>query len=245
MDSLEKRFQNIEINKTRLIPPREETEKQKSKSKFKNFAMVNKNYEEDFIKLIEEYPNALNVFIYLVFCRNKYTNECEIKIKKIMESIEINKNTVIKSLKILEKYDFIKSFKEQTHNIYIINDLIIAPINKKLCFYQNFEEKEYKIFNNFFKINYTLENKEKIKTIISKNKYSLPILIFLLFKMDKFNTINITKKEIKETINIKYKPTFNNALTLLEESNFIISERDIHNNSYIFKIDYYIADNKN
>ena len=62
--------------------------------------------------------------------------------------------------------------------------------------------------------------------------------------MDKFNTINITKKEIKETINIKYKPTFNNALTLLEESNFIISKRDIHNNSYIFKIDYYIADNK-
>ena len=94
LDPLEKRFQNIEINRNRLVPPKEETEKQKSKSKFKNFAMTNKNYEEDFINIIKIYPNALNVFVYLIFQRNKYNNECNITINQIIKRISIFKENV-------------------------------------------------------------------------------------------------------------------------------------------------------
>ena len=245
MDSLEKRFQNIEINRNRLIPPKEETEKQKSKSKFKNFAMTNKNYEEDFINIIKIYPNALNVFVYLIFQRNKYNNECNITINQIIKDLGINKNTTITSLKILEENDFIKSFKEGRHKIYIINDYIIAPINKSICDYHDVNEKYFKSYNNFFKLNYTLKNKDIINNIINQSKYALPILIFLLFNMDKSNKIIICKKSIKEKLKISRFETFEKAINVLEESNFLKTKRDLKNKTYIFYIDNYFADNTN
>ena len=116
MDSLEKRFQNIEINKTRLIPPREETEKQKSKSKFKNFAMINKEYQEKFINLIKECPNSLNIFVYLILNRNKYDNSVSVSLNDMQEKLNLSKNTVLKAIKILEDNDFIQKIRTKTTN---------------------------------------------------------------------------------------------------------------------------------
>lgn len=243
MDSLEKRFQNIEINRNRLIPPKEKIEKQRSKSKFKNFAMVNKNYEKQFIELAQKHPHAINIFIYLIFNRNKYNNECKKTIKNIMENLNISKHTIIDNLKYLESYDFIKIFKENTSNFYIINNFIVKPINNN-CLY-HIDNKTFTNFNNFFKINYTLKNKDIINNIINQSKYALTILIFLLFNMDKSNKIIICKKDIKEKLKISKFESFETAIKVLEESNFLKAQRDIKNKTYIFYIDDYFADTTN
>ena len=243
MDSLEKRFQNIEINKTRLIPPKEETEKQKSKSKFKNFAMINKEYQEKFVNLIKEYPNSLNIFVYLIFNRNKYDNSVSISLNDIQEKLNLSKNTILKAIKILANNDFIQKIRTKTTNYYIINDFIVSPINKNKCEYH--ELSSFNKYFNFFKINYTLLNKNTIFNIINNIKYSISVFLFLLLEMDKQNKVEITKKEIKQILNISKYEVFENAIKTLEEYSFIISTRDFVNHLYIFEINPQIADNKN
>lgn len=94
--------------------------KRKRKSPFSNFYQVNADHSEDLMWLINKYPNAFKVLLFLIDHMDKY-NAVMCSYQVLEEYFGVTRQTLSSAVKVLKEHGFIHVYKSGTSNVYVTN----------------------------------------------------------------------------------------------------------------------------
>lgn len=99
-------------------------ERESKKSPFSNFYQVNADHSEDLMWLINKYPNAFKVLLFLIDHMDKY-NAVMCSYQVLEEYFGVTRQTLSSAVKVLKEHGFIHVYKSGTSNVYVTNpDLV-------------------------------------------------------------------------------------------------------------------------
>ena len=96
----------------------------KKKSRYSDFAQLNRRNIIHLIKASQVNPTALSVLLFFIEHMNKM-NAIVCSYRVLQEQLELSESTIKRSIRYLKENGFIAIYKSGTSNVYVVNDDLV------------------------------------------------------------------------------------------------------------------------
>lgn len=129
--TFDERARELELQKK----AEEDARKRAKQSPYGNWYQFNREHSKEMIWLAGKYPKAHQILLFLLDQMDDY-NAVMCSYQVFQEALEISKQTITRSIKVLKDKGFLAVLKSGTSNVYIVNDDLAWgswAVNKPYC----------------------------------------------------------------------------------------------------------------